>query len=370
MKHLSTFSLILLTLIPYLGIAQNLSPNVNENKTGFTAVPGWPQLPDGWELGKVSAVAIDSHGRVYVGHRGEHPILLFEPDGAFIRSQGETEILPRHGVVYAPEKGESAFLTILSESETKTGTLDSSDPREILVEETIRFLHGMHVDGHDNLWVTNVGQSTVLKYSPAGALLMVLGTADEPGEDENHFNQPTDVVLNRAGQIFISDGYINSRIVKFSKTGKFLKTWGKRGKGKGEFNTPHAITIDKKGTLYVSDRTNYRIQLFDGEGNYLEEWTDLGLAGDGSDEINDIHWGLDGLLYGVTGRGDSIVTIDNRGNLISEWGTSYSTDDEVTNDHGRPVARFKVPHGVCLDKRGNLFVAEVGGRRAQKFSRE
>jgi len=349
-------------------MTQTHSSDDYEMKRGFKAVPDWYQLPSGWEFGRVSAVAVDSQGRVYIGHRGERPIMLFDPDGRFIRSQGETEILPRLGTVYAPEEGEDVVITFQSNGETMFVDEDSQHSRKILYRDTLPFLHGMYVDHQDNLWVTDFGQSIVLKYDPEGILLLVLGNANEPGEDESHFNQPTDVVVNQCGQIFITDGYINSRIVKFSKTGKFIKAWGKRGTGKSEFNTPHAITIDRKGVIYVADRENHRIQLFDSDGNYLGEWTDLGLTGDG-DELNGLRWGFDGFLYGATGIGNKIITIDSRGRLVNVWGNSPSTEDEMTNDVRKPIGQFNVQHGLSLDKQGSLFVAEVSGRRAQKFCR-
>ncbi len=343
-------------------------------KSDFKVVRSWPELPRGWKWGKVSAVATDSKGRVYVGHRGEHPVIVFEPDGTFIGSLGETEILPRHGIVYAPEPGENPVLTIIGKGQMASGEEAFPSRRKVLVEEKLHFLHGVHVDFWDNLWVTDCGRSVVLKYSTDGALLMVLGTADEPGEDEKHFNQPTDIAVNRDGEIFVTDGYVNSRIVKFSADGEFLKAWGKRGKGKGEFNTPHAITLDNNGTIYVSDRANYRIQIFDNDGNTLGEWTDLGLStlSDlGKDTLDGLYWGNDGFFYGTTGWGNKVIRLGDGGRLESVWGNSPSTQYEASTNLRRPPGQFNGVHGLCLDKDcGNLYVAEVQGHRVQKFEKQ
>lgn len=343
-------------------------------KSEFRVVPDWPKLPRGWEWGKVSAVATDSKGRVYVGHRGEHPVIIFEPDGTFVGSLGDTEILPRHGIVYAPEPGENPVLTITGKGEMPPSDNVSPPAGKVLVEETLRFLHGVYVDYQDNLWVTDCGRSAVLKYGPDGALLNVLGTADEPGESENHFNQPTDVVVNREGEIFVTDGYVNSRIVKFSADGKFLKTWGKRGNGKGEFNTPHAITLDNNGTIHVSDRANYRIQIFDNDGKALGEWTDLALStmSDlGKDTLDGLFLGNDGIFYGSTGWGNKIIQLDAEGHLLSVWGNNPSTQYESSTNLRRPPGQFNGAHGLCLDKDCvNLYVAEVQGHRVQKFERQ
>jgi len=309
-------------------------------------VENWLEIPDHIRIVKASAVEVDSRGRIYIGHRGEHPILVFKEDGRFLRSMGNDIIPRRDAVVFRPEPGESAYLEFVCPD-------CIPDPgREIILEESMRYLHGLHVDREDNLWVTDVGSHTVLKFNPEGKLLMTLGSSGESGAGKEHFNQPTDVTLNREGEIFVSDGYINSRVVKFSPEGEYLDSWGERGNGPGEFNTPHAITIDEQGILYVSDRTNFRIQRFTQSGKYLGEWTDLDIHGPDDGEINDLHWGPDGLLYLGNGRGNKITVLNARGEFIQSWGGN---------------GLFKVIHGIFLDPQGNLYVAEVQGHRVRKF---
>jgi len=146
--------------------------------------------------------------------------------------------------------------------------------------------HGIFVDKDDNIWITD-GRAdknkktghTVLKLSPDGKVLMTLGTPGVTGEDETHFNAPSDVIVAPNGDIFVADGHgnkTNARIVKFSKDGKFIKAWGKEGKGPGEFDQPHGLAMDSAGRLFVADRANSRLQIFDQDGKFLAEWKQFG----------------------------------------------------------------------------------------------
>ncbi len=190
-------------------------------------------MPDGWAFGRVSAVAGDSQGNVYVFHRGEtaDPILVFDESGKFLRSWGRGMFGRRHGI---------------------------------------------RVDPDDNVWVTDYGDHQVMKFNREGELLMTLGEKGVPAEDETHFNRPADVAFSPTGEFYVADGYGNSRIVKFSKEGKFISAWGKRGTGPGEFHLAHSIAIDRAGTVYVADRSNNRLQVFDADGQFLRMWTHLG----------------------------------------------------------------------------------------------
>lgn len=190
-------------------------------------------MPGGWSFGRVSAVATDASGLVYVFQRGKQadPIIVFDEHGKFVRSWGK-------GLFGNP--------------------------------------HGMRIDRDQNLWVTDNGDHQVMKFTRDGRLLLTLGIKGKAGTDQSTFNRPTDIAFGPTGDVFVSDGYGNSRVVKFSRDGKYLLSWGKRGTGPGEFHIPHSIGIDSHGTVYVSDRENNRIQRFDLEGKYLGEWTHLG----------------------------------------------------------------------------------------------
>ena len=191
-------------------------------------------MPDGWKFGRVSAVATSNPAQeVFVFQRGPKadPVVVFDGKGKYLRSWGK-------GLFGNP--------------------------------------HGLRVDPQGNVWVTDNGDHQVMKFTPAGKLLLTLGIKGKKGTDDKTFNRPTDIAFAPSGDVYISDGYGNSRVVKITASGKFLLTWGTPGKGPGEFNTPHSVAVDSKGTVYVSDRENNRIQIFDANGKFLRQWTHLG----------------------------------------------------------------------------------------------
>jgi DNA-binding beta-propeller fold protein YncE len=191
-------------------------------------------MPNGWKFGRVSSVATSPDGtEVYVFHRGPKadPLIVFDNKGTYLRSWGK-------GMFGNP--------------------------------------HGLRVDRAGDVWVTDNGDHQVMKFTRDGKLLMTLGIKGKAGTDNKTFNRPTDIAFAKNGDFYVSDGYGNSRVVKFSKEGKYLLDWGKKGTKPGEFNTPHSVALDSKGTVYVSDRENNRIQIFDPNGKFLRQWTHLG----------------------------------------------------------------------------------------------
>ena len=220
----------------------------------FDSAPEPLTLPADIYFGEVTGVAVNSKGMVYVLSRGNTSgpayaaaatqLLEFGADGKFIREIGKN--------LYAWSFG-----------------------------------HTVRVDPQDNIWVTDKGSDMVVKFNPAGRVMMVFGRKQEASDRETgplerdhkpplpaeigRFRQVTDVAFDSAGNTYISDGYINSRVAKVDKDGRWLKSWGDRGKKPGEFNTPHSIAADAKGNIYVADRGNRRIQVFDGDGNFQRE---------------------------------------------------------------------------------------------------
>jgi DNA-binding beta-propeller fold protein YncE len=270
----------------------------------YRPVPGWPSLPADVELGQVSAVATDAADHVYVFHRGRHPVLVFDRDGKFLRSWGD---------------------------------------------DLVKTAHGLRVDGDNNVWVTDIGHHLVMKFDPVGKLLLTLGRKDQPGDGTDQFDRPTDVAVAPSGEFYVADGYGNSRVVEFSKDGKFLRQWGKKGGGEGEFRLPHAIRLDARGRVYVGDRENNRVQVFDSDGKFLEQWQDTGAP-----------YGLfltgEGRLFVADGRAHWVKVLDAQGKVLGRWG-----------EKGKGPGQFLVPHGICVDSHRAVYVAEVDGRRVQKF---
>jgi peptidylamidoglycolate lyase len=270
----------------------------------YRPVPGWAKLPEGYLFGAVSGVATDSADQVFVFHRGKHPVVVFDREGRFLRSWGD---------------------------------------------DHVKMAHGLRIDHDNNVWLTDIGYHQVLKFDVGGKLLMSLGEKGQPGAGPNRFDRPTDVAIAPGGEFYVSDGYGNARVLKFSKDGKLMKQWGTHGKGPGEFNLPHAVRLDAKGKVYVADRENNRIQVFDGEGKFLEQWNESGAP-----------FGLfltpTGRMFVADGRADWVKVLDRQGKPLGRWGES-----------GKNPGQFGMPHMLCVDSQGAVYVAEINGQRVQKF---
>lgn len=264
------------------------------------------ELPEGLELGACSAVDFDSQGRLFVFHRGKQPILCFDRDGKFVRSWGD---------------------------------------------DLIGTAHGLRVDAKDNIWVTDIGHHMVFQFSSQGKLLLALGQADKPGDDNDQFNKPTDVAFGPEGEIYVTDGYGNSRVMKFARNGKFLAKWGTLGQGKREFNLPHTLVVDSQARVLVGDRENDRVQVFNSEGELLEIWPGFAPYGMELDRK--------GLLFVADGRANKVLQLNATGKVIGQWGKK-----------GAAAGEFNLPHMLAVDSDGNLYVAEVGGKRLQKLKRK
>ena len=299
-----------------VALTVGLPPKALIASTSYQVVHGWPTLPEGFAFGQVAGVGVDSHNHVFVFHRGDHPIMCIGgATGEIIKFWGD-------------------------------GFFDIP--------------HGLAVDSKDNVWVTDVGLHQVFKFSHEGELLMTLGEKGVTGLDDAHFNKPTDVAITPSGDFYVSDGYGNSRVVKFSPKGKFLFDWGKKGDLPGEFDLPHGIALDPQGRVYVADRTNSRVQVFDETGNFLAEWKSAGIG-----RPWDVAVGPDGFVYIMDG-GDMnpkppdrgrVVRVDLQGKKVDQFGSFGSYDGQ-----------FYWGHAVAVAPEGAVYVADVHlGMRAQKF---
>ncbi len=245
-------------------------------------------------------------------------------------------------------------------------------------------VHMLHIDQDANLWIADNGAHTVTKYTPGGKVLLTLGTYGAPGMDGRHFNGPTDVATTDDGRfVFVSDGYGNNRITKFDQSGKYLGMWGGAATGlkPGEFHLPHSITIIDK-TLYVADRSGGRIQLFDLDGNFIEDWRDVSIP-----------WGLaayDGHLY-VAGakladspyKTTAALTAVTRmslaagykattppmGQNILVFDTSGTLVQDIPLPQGKMFGAVDWVHGIDIGAHGDIYITDVIGNHAQKWRR-
>ena len=297
----------------------------------YRVVHGWPVLPENSILDEVSAVAVNAHGDVLVLQRGG-------------RKWPESDMLDQ-----TPIPVPTIFVF-----DGRTGSLLTK-----WGEKLFALPHSLTVDREDNVWVTDVALHQVYKFSRDGKLLLRLGERGIAGADTSHFNRPTDVAVALDGSFYISDGYRNSRVLKFSRDGRFLSQWGTRGTGPGQFNLPHGIATDAAGRILVVDRQNARIQVFDRASNYVTQWSgvhfvspqDIAVASDGTAFVVDIG---DDKLPDRSG----VLVFKRDGSLIGRFGR-----------YGNYDGQFLIAHGVAVGKGGEVYVADFTGRRVQKFVR-
>src|SRR6202140_3224966 len=285
---------VVLTAIAVVAPVQPSKARAADEK--YQLVENWAQLPPGMQWGVMSAVDIDSHGTIYAFKRSEpgqkagamsSMVMVIDPNGKFLRSWGEHTFMSAHG---------------------------------------LRVLR----DGF--IWITDKTGDQVFKYSPDGELLMTLGKKGVAGDNDSTdaLNGPSDVVIGKNGDIFVSDG-------------KFIKFWGTKGAGPGELNLPHNIAMDSEGRLYVADRSNKRIQVFDQDGKYLDQMTQFGAPAA-------IFITKDDMLYVVAGAPENRLTI--------------GTKDGKVLDR---VEGLNAPHWVAVDSNGAVYIAEVAGQALLKF---
>ncbi len=344
---------ICLSLFKTVVFAQSDGEPTNDLTNPYQIVTGHLKMPAGRDWGSVSAIDIDPDGKsVWVAERcssdsirGGYPvrgcaesdlpvILKFNSSGDMVRSFGS-------GIFAVP--------------------------------------HGFHVDHDGNIWVTDApfnlppgveGKGhVVVKFSPLGDRLMTLGTPGVPGNDQNHFNMPSDVHVAPNGDIFVADGHggdSNGRIVKFDSQGNYLMEWGRPGSGPGEFDTPHGLAMDSQGRLFVADRTNNRIQIFDQEGNFLDSWEQFSRNSGIYIDANDMLYAVDSESNDNNGHGDW-----RRGIRVGSARTGevhFFIPDPFDANNG-PYAGSSGGEGIVADKDGIIYSAEVGPRSVKRYFR-
>lgn len=303
---------------------------------GYSANDRWAKLPAGFGWKEVAGVATDSRDRVFVFSRGEHPLLVFEPDGTFVAEWDASMFVRPHGITVGPD---------------------------------------------DCVYCTDDMGHTVRKFSPDGKLLFTLGTHGTPSDTGatsidfrtvTHsglpFHYPTNLAVAPGGELYITDGYGNARVHVFSPDGQLKFSWGEPGSGPGQFRVPHGIAIGPAGTVYVADRENSRIQRFTEKGKFISEWTDLARPSQLFIDQNDRFYVAElgyraGMWPGTSpptpdATGGRISVFDRNRNLIARWGGGT---------HPTAAGDFFAPHDICVDSRGSVYLSEVtwsaGGSR-------
>jgi len=293
----------------------------------YVVDPAWPKRPPEAKWGQTPGVTVDAKDQVWVFTRSTPPVQVYDSQGRFIRAWGAN---------------------------------------------AIKSAHYIRLDREGNVWVTDLGNHVVMQFTPEGKLLKTLGTPGKSGCDETHLNQPTDMAVTPAGDVFVTDGYGNQRVVHFDKDGKFVRAWGVLGRGPGEFDLPHSIVRDAKGTLYVADRSNARIQVFDQEGKFLAQWADVmvpwGLWITDRDEI----WACGSSPMPRPPQGmpflppvDQVFKkFDRSGKVLEQWTVPKGQDGK------EQPGELNWLHGVAFDSKGNVYAADIKGQRVQKFVRQ
>jgi len=280
----------------------------------YRPVEGWGKLPEGWSYVEATSVAVDAQDNVWVFNRGAHPVIIFDREGKFLRSWGEGQIRRAHGINIGPD-----------------GTI----------------------------WLTDDLHHTTRQFTPEGKLLLTIGDPDKAStlQGGKPFNRPTHSAISpKTGDIYISDGYGNSKVHKYDPKGRYLLSWGEPGTDPGCFNIPHNIVTDAAGLVYVADRENSRVQIFDSGGKYLGQWNNLHRpCGLFADPRNDVFYvgelpSAQPVSKDVPNVGARVTVLSIKGEQIARVGGRFA---------GEKPGEFVAPHGVAVDSRGDFYVAEV-----------
>ena len=275
----------------------------------------WGNLPEGSTYKEATAVAVDPADNVYVFNRGTHPMIVFDRDGNILRTWGDGVFANPHAVTVGPD---------------------------------------------ESLYCVDNGDHTVRKFTTDGKLLMTLGTpgTSAPPMSGDPFCKPAHLAVDpRNGDLYVADGYCNASVHKYTPDGKYLFSWGESGTDAGQFNIVHNIAVDADGWVYVADRENHRVQIFDDKGRFETQWNNLSRAacvtvvdnGQRLVYVGEYHCGI-GTNWMGTGLGPRVSVMDGDGNVLARVGEQTYGDES---------GRFYSPHGIAVDSRGDIYVAEV-----------
>ncbi len=295
--------------------------------------PSWPQRSPDAPWAAVCAIAVDRQDQVWIYTRTNPAVQVYAPDGRYLRGWRQ--------------------------------------------DRTDAAAHAIRFDAAGQVWLVDAGLHTVCKYSPEGRLLLTLGVDGEAGTDVAHFNKPTDVAFAPNGDLYVSDGYGNARVVQFDRQGRFVRQWGRLGMEPGQFSIPHAVVCDSKGRVYVADRNNVRVQVFSSKGKLLAVWANLlvpwGLWISPWDEIwvcgsSPMTWRTDPKYptapLGCPPKDQLAMRFSPDGKLLQ-----LATFPKAEDGHEKP-GELNWFHALALDSQRNLYCGDIIGQRLQKFVRK
>jgi DNA-binding beta-propeller fold protein YncE len=297
-------------LIALLGVTIVFAQPKSGPALPHKVVENWAQLPEGWNFGETSGVDVDKNDNVWVFNRGPHPVIQFDKNGKMLRAWKEVPVTSAHGLRVGP-------------------------------------------DGR--IWLIDVAGHTVFTFTPEGRLTQVIGAAGKAAgtmETRDAFNRPTAVAFAPNGDFYVSDGYVNSRVVRYNRDAIFQNQWGAKGKGDGEFDLVHDVAVDSNGRVYVADRTNERIQVFDAYGKFITKWTGIGAP-----------WGIyyvakENAIYMCDGVNNRVVRLNMEGQVTG-----------VLSSYGKTPGKLDFAHHLAVDSTGAIYVAEIKNWRVQKFAK-
>jgi hypothetical protein len=298
-----------------------MAEKIGAGRFTYETEEGWPKMPASYEFPDASGVTVDSKDNVYILNRGPHPVIVLDKNGNFVRSWGEGEFDAR--------------------------------------------AHGIHASPDDFIWTVNDSQHCIKKYTPEGKLLLVVGIENQAAEkwSGHPFNRPTNMAVStNSGDVYITDGYGNSRVHRYTSEGKHIVSWGAPGVDPGEFQVPHNVVIDQDENIYVTDRENYRLQVFDRNGNLKAIWQNIYRP-------QALCMDSEGIVYVGEMLMDTELTdypmVGHRLNVYNQTGERLARIGDPMIGDG--PTQFIAPHGFGVDSQGNLYVGEVSftvyGRR-------
>jgi DNA-binding beta-propeller fold protein YncE len=272
-------------------------------------VRDWAQLPPGWNFGEATGVDVDREDNVWVFNRGPQKVIQFDKHGRVLSHWNDIPIMSAHG---------------------------------------------LEIDPDGNVWLVDVKGHAVFQFDRFSRMRMVITNSyNRPGDNDSKyfFNEPTGVAFAPDGSFYVSDGYVNSRVVKYNRDGEYLLHWGRKGAADGEFNLVHDVCVDRQGLVYVADRTNARVQIFDPNGKFLRKWTHAGSP-------YGLHYSArENMIYMVDGLNNRVVKLDLEGKVLGTLGS-----------FGKIQGKFDAAHHISVDSEGSIYVVEIRNWRVQKFS--